>query len=338
MADRLHPTGYASTGLQEILVVEKIETQVLIVGGGPAGAACAWQLTQHGIPCLVLDKAAFPRTKPCAGWVTPQVFQLLETQPEDYPHSLTHFNQFRVSLRGFRFSLPTHQYAIRRVEFDNWLLQRSGAEVIQHQVQQVRQIEDGYLVDDRYSARFIIGAGGTHCPVRRNLFNENEARPKSGLIITREEEFAYPYQDARCHLWFFEDGLPGYAWYVPKTGGILNVGIGGSAARLKAKGQTLNEHWSRLVGKLDRAGLVTGHTFQPLGYSYRLQNRSPQLRWGNAFLVGDALGLATRDMGEGIGPAVHSGILSAEAIILNRPYAVRQIPRFSLPSLLHLRR
>jgi flavin-dependent dehydrogenase len=40
---------------------------------------------------------------------------------------------------------------------------------------------------------------------------------------------SYPFSDERCHLWFFEDGLPGYAWYVPKADGYLNVGIGGSA-------------------------------------------------------------------------------------------------------------
>ena len=314
------------------------ETQVLIVGGGPAGAACAWKLNQHKIPCLVLDKAVFPRPKPCAGWVTPQVFHLLNTPPEDFPHSLTHFKQFKISLRGFKFTLPTHQYAIRRVEFDNCLLERSGVDTTQHQVQQVKQIDGGYLVDERYSTRFIVGAGGTHCPVRRSLFTADETTPKSPLIITREEEFTYPFSDDRCHLWFFEDGLPGYAWYVPKTGGYLNVGIGGSAARLQAKGQTLKQHWSRLIKKLEREGLVTGHAFQPLGYSYRLQNRSPQLRRGNAFLVGDAVGLATRDMGEGIGPAIHSGILAAEAIINKREYQVNSIPRYSFPSILRLRK
>lgn len=314
-----------------------IETQVLIVGGGPAGAACAWQLQRHHIPCLILDRAVFPRIKPCAGWVTPQVFQLLGIQPEDYPHSLTHFNAFQISLRGLRFTLPTRQYAIRRVEFDAWLLERSGADVIQHQAQQVKHVEGGYLVDDRFSSRFIIGAGGTHCPVRRELFVQNTHAQQGRLIVTKEEEFPYPFSDNRCHLWFFEDGLPGYAWYVPKAGGYLNVGIGGSAARLRAKGQTLNKHWSQLIEKLERNNLVTGHSFQPLGYSYRLQSRSPQRQQGNAFLVGDALGLATRDMGEGIGPAIHSGILAAEAIVNKRLYQVKTIPRYSFPSILRLR-
>jgi menaquinone-9 beta-reductase len=315
-----------------------IATQVLIVGGGPAGAACAWQLRRHEVPCLVLDRAIFPRVKPCAGWITPEVFQYLELTPNAYPHSLTTFTSFEISLRGVRFRLPTRQYAIRRVEFDAWLLKRSGVEVIQHQVQQVRQIAGSYLVDERFSARFIIGAGGTHCPVRRALFVQDTQEQGGRLIVTKEEEFPYPYKDNRCRLWFFEDGLPGYAWYVPKADGYLNVGLGANAARLRSTGQTLNAHWSRLVEKLDRERLISGYPFQPLGYSYRLRSRSPQPRLGNAFLVGDGLGLATKDMGEGIGPAIHSGLLAADAIIHNQPYQVRAIPQYSFPSILSMRR
>jgi menaquinone-9 beta-reductase len=113
-------------------------SEVIIVGGGPAGAACAWQLQRQHVPCLVLDKAAFPRAKPCAGWITPDVFKHLELRPEVYPLSLTEFKSFQISLRGLKFRLPTQQYAIRRVEFDDWLLKRSGAEVHQHQVQENR--------------------------------------------------------------------------------------------------------------------------------------------------------------------------------------------------------
>ncbi len=133
-------------------------------------------------------------------------------------------------------------------------------------------------------------------------------------------------------------GLPGYAWYVPKAEGYLNVGIGWSAARLRAKGQTLNEHCVRLVAHLDRSGLVRGHTFQPMGYSYYLRGRAPQGRRGNALLVGDALGLATRDMGEGITAVIHSGLLAVQVIVEQCCYTVSAIPRYSLPSLLRLRR
>ena len=46
---------------------------VLIVGGGPAGSTCAWQLGRAGLDVMVMDTAAFPRDKVCAGWITLQV-------------------------------------------------------------------------------------------------------------------------------------------------------------------------------------------------------------------------------------------------------------------------
>ena len=83
--------------------------------------------------------------------------------------------------------------------------------------------------------------------------------------------------------------------------------------------------------------MVRGHEFQPRGYSYTLRGKNPELRRGNALLVGDALGLATKDMGEGIGPAIYSGLLAADANIHNRPDEISAIPRYSIPSLLRLR-
>ena len=168
--------------------------------------------------------------------------------------------------------------------------------------------------------------------------NAQNTRIPSNLILAREEEFTYPIKDERCYLWFFEDGLPGYAWYVPKVGGILNVGIGGNAAGLRRKGMGLKNAWQKHIDALKTMGLVVDHTFNPIGYSYHLRHSAQTMRRDNAFLVGDALGLATRDMGEGIGPAIQSGLLAADAISQGDIYSMKSIPRFSFPSLLGLRR
>ncbi|HTP63822.1 MAG TPA: FAD-dependent oxidoreductase, partial [Geobacteraceae bacterium] len=58
--------------------------EVLIIGGGPAGATCARQLTRAGFDVLLLDSRRFPRDKPCAGWITPSVLETLEIDREEY--------------------------------------------------------------------------------------------------------------------------------------------------------------------------------------------------------------------------------------------------------------
>lgn len=310
---------------------------VIIVGGGPAGAACAWKLAQHQVDFLVLDKAIFPRVKPCAGWITPLVLRDLEIEPADYPLGIKHFTDFQVSIKDFQFKLRTNQYAIRRVEFDDWLLHRSDPVLINHTVKEISVENDRYLIDNMFSASTIIGAGGTNCPIQKTFFKNELDGNKGALIVAQEEEFAYEYHDDRCHLWFFQDGLPGYAWYVPKANGFVNIGLGGSAAKLKSNNDTLKRHWGLLVEKLDKMGLVKGHDYKPMGHSYYLRGKNAVLRKGNAYIVGDAIGLATRDMGEGIGPAIQSGIRAAEAILSGQKFSVKSIQKYSFPSLLGFR-
>jgi len=314
-----------------------IKKDVIIIGGGPAGAACAYRLNQHQIKCLILDKAEFPRSKPCAGWLTPSVFDSLQIQPVDYPFCLNHFSSFKISLRGIKFRLPTHQYAIRRNEFDTWLLELAGVDCVHHKVQNIERMDGGFLIDDKFEAEYLIGAGGTHCPVRQAFFKREPYQQLAGLILAKEEEFLYPITCQHTHLWFFEKGLPGYTWYVPKSNGYINVGVGAKATGLKMRGKTIKGYWDQFIIKLAKSGLVNDHEYNPLGYSYYLRHSSPQLRSGNAFLIGDALGIATLDMGEGIAPAIQSGLLAADAIIHNNEYSIKSIKRYSLPSLLQLR-
>jgi flavin-dependent dehydrogenase len=306
-----------------------IQTDVLIVGGGPAGSSCAWRLKQNNVNCLILDQSSFPRCKPCAGWITPEVVRDLQFDPSDYPYSFTTYPTFQVSIAGITLKLPSNQHAIRRYEFDDWLLHRAGVPVQVHTVKTITPVADGYELDGEFSCKYLVGAGGTHCPVYQNLFQSPNSRAKETLVVALEEEFLYSCTDERGWLWFRENHLPGYAWYVPKANGYMNVGIGGMAERLKARGDTLKNHWNRLVEKLDRQGLVRDHLYKPNGHSYYMRQNRQEISRDNAFLVGDAAGLATLDMGEGIGPAIKSGLLAAEAILHHTPYSVASIPRYS---------
>jgi menaquinone-9 beta-reductase len=315
-----------------------IKTDVLIVGGGPAGSSCARRLGQNHVASIVLDRADFPRFKPCAGWLTPQVLHSVGPEVQSYPHGLTEFRSFDVSISGIRFKLPTHQYSIRRFEFDHWLLQLASTEFHRHDVRSIRFEKGQYIVDEEYSAPYLVGAGGTHCPVFRTFFSQVSPHKPGSLIVAQEEEFQYDMQDTRCKLWFFEGKLPGYSWVVPKKNGYVNVGIGGFTETLKQRGETLKNHWNGLVNSLEKTGLIRQHVYKQVGHSYYLRQNLAEIRIGNAFIAGDSLGLATLDMGEGIGPAILSGQLVAESILNKVPYSIASIPRYSFPSLFGLRK
>ena len=298
--------------------------EVLIVGGGPAGSSAAWKLRRAGCDVLVLDQARFPRPKLCAGWITPEVVRDLEIDIAAYPHRFLTFDRMHLHFKGLHLPVRCVQHSIRRLEFDAWLLERSGAEVIEHSVRRIREDGGAYLIDDEFRARYLIGAGGTRCPVYRRLFRELNPRATELQTVTLEHEIEYDWRDPHCHLWFFEHGLPGYAWYVPKQNGWLNIGIGGMAERIKRSGRSIHEHWALLTAKLDR-GLARGAHYDPAGYSYYLRGPVEVVRRGNAFITGDAAGLATRDMAEGIGPAVRSGLAAAEAIVSGAEYRLTEV-------------
>jgi len=311
-----------------------ISSHTIIVGGGPAGSTCAWELRRHGISVLILDKHSFPRPKICAGWITPRVFNALQIEPDEYPFTLGEFNRITFAFWSRQVPIRTRQYAIRRYEFDHWLLKRSKAEIHPHQVREIRLQEDWYVVDGIYRCRHLVGAGGTHCPVYKTFFEESTPRQQRFLIAAMEEEFAFTPRDPHCYLWFFDHGLPGYAWYVPKGKDWINVGIGGRLMTLKKQNKTIRHYWDLFAQKLESLGLITNYDFRPKGYTYYLRHTTNAGRIRNAFVVGDAAGLATLDMGEGIGPAVESGLQAAAAIMSGQEYRFRSIPKYSLRALL----
>jgi flavin-dependent dehydrogenase len=303
--------------------------EVIVVGGGPAGSAAAHHLKAAGADVLVLDKERFPRHKLCAGWITPQVVSDLQLEISAYPHSFLSFRRLQWHLRGLKLPVPCVQHSIRRFEFDAWLLERSGAEVVQHSVKEIHRDDKDFVIDGAFRCRYLVGAGGTSCPVRRALFDSVVPRARALQTVTLELEFPYDWQDPDCHLWFFEHGLPGYSWYVPKASGWLNVGVGAMATRLKQRGENIREHWQYLASKLERQFGIRMPS-DPTGYSYYVRGPLEVARIDNAFLTGDAAGLATRDMCEGIGPAIRSGQLASQAIVKGTDFGLDGVTGASL--------
>lgn len=311
------------------------ESEVIIVGGGPAGSTAAWKLIEAGIDVIVLDKHKFPRTKLCAGWITPKVISDLKINIKEYPHTIQKFDRLNYYFfQKLKLPIPTIQYSIRRYEFDDWLIKRSKAKLINHKVESIEKVKEHFIIDDMFHSKIIIGAGGTHCPVYRKFFSQISPRDEDNRIVTLEQEFPYSVINSQCHLWMVENKLSGYSWYVPKGNSYLNIGIGGTIKSIKSENSSIKFHWKMLIDKLAKRKLVQNFEFNPKGHTYYLRDKNRITQIKNIYIIGDAAGLATVDMGEGIGPSVESGILVAEAIIKQSHYSVKSISKFSLPSIL----
>jgi len=291
-----------------------------------------------------MDKAIFPRDKVCAGWITPQVVDDLQIDVAEYRRARTFqpITGFRVGLIGegraieVAYDTPV-SFGIRRCEFDHYLLQRSGARLILGQpVSDIHRDGSEWIVNDTIRARMLVGAGGHFCPVARIM--KADAHSPS-VIAAREVEFAIGESDRTAfaiaeetpELYFCQD-LKGYGWCFRKQG-FMNVGFG----RLDAHG--IPRETNAFVDFLKQTGRIPSDTdWHWRGHAYLLAGETGRNPIGDGvLLIGDAAGLAYPQSGEGIRPAIESGLLAGDCILRVRgtylrshlePYAAELRRRF----------
>lgn len=293
---------------------------VLIVGGGPAGSSCAWALRDSGLAVTILDRKKFPRDKVCGGWITPAVLSELLIDPAEYAQHrvLQPITRFRTGWIGGP-ALETDcnaavSYGIRRCEFDDYLLRRSGARLLEGvALTSLRRDGGGWVANDEIRAALVVGAGGHFCPVAK-LTGAKPVRERA--VVAQEAEFQMDArQQAGCQvrgerpeLYFCPD-LKGYGWCFRKQN-YLNIGLG------RMDQHRLSEHVNAFIAFLKSAGRISFDLASSLlGHAYLLYGVSARkLVADGVLLIGDAAGLAYKQSGEGIRPAIESGLLAARAI------------------------
>ncbi|MGA8145505.1 MAG: NAD(P)/FAD-dependent oxidoreductase [Candidatus Acidiferrales bacterium] len=297
---------------------------VLIVGAGPAGSSCAWKLRRAGIDVAILDKEVFPRNKVCGGWITLPVLDELEIDAAEYARGrvLQPITGFRTSaMRGREtetdYGKPV-SYGIRRYEFDDYLLRRSNARIIQGvALDSLERVDDGWLANGRIKARLVVGAGGHFCPVAR--FMGTKATGESAVAAQETEFEMTREQREKCsiraeipELYFCSD-LKGYGWCFRKNH-FINIGLG------RLDRHSLGAHITDFVNFLHQTGKIGFDLPSKLfGHAYLLYGRTTRKIVGDkVLLIGDAAGMAYSQSGEGIRPAIESGLLAAKVIVAAR--------------------
>ncbi|MFI5105684.1 MAG: NAD(P)/FAD-dependent oxidoreductase, partial [Terriglobales bacterium] len=239
---------------------------------------------------------------------------------------------FRISSMGRRevdVTFPNIvSYGIQRREFDEYLLRRCGAQVREGvPITSIERVGDAWLINGETRARMLIGAGGHFCPIARALnsgrngnTNGNHDGSKNGKneepVVAQEIEFAMsPDQAAQCRvqgetpeLYFCED-LKGYGWCFRK-GNLLNIGLGRLDQRALPDHVARFLEFLRAAGKVpfDLPGRLSGHAYLVSGYTPR------KIVGDHVLLIGDSAGLAFPQSGEGIWPAVESGLIAAGVV------------------------
>ncbi|MET0656587.1 MAG: NAD(P)/FAD-dependent oxidoreductase, partial [Steroidobacteraceae bacterium] len=210
-------------------------------------------------------------------------------------------------------------YGIRRCEFDEYLLRRSDARLLLGESFDGAQRQGKkWIVNDHIEAELLIGAGGHFCPVARTL--GAQLGKDEHAIYAQEIEFELDErQAAACavlpeqpELYFSED-LKGYGWCFRK-GNYLNVGLGREGNHQLAQQVHAFAQWLSAIGRIpsDMPSRFKGHAY--LLYSHA---RRPVIDDG-VLLIGDAAGLAYTQSGEGIRPAIESGLMAADVLCQTR--------------------
>ncbi len=269
-----------------------------------------------------MDRAHFPRDKPCAGWITPQVLEDLELAPDEYAKG-----RVLQPIHGFSVALPPGEgrvvdyggpvsWGVQRSEFDAYLLQRSEARLLLGQaVESVRRVDGGWIVNDFIRAPVLVGAGGHGCPVVRALHRSSAEAARfvsvEMLELTLDSRSAARRRIApELPQLYFSRDLGGYGWAARK-GDVLTVGLGrhGPAPPAADAAGFLAVLEARGLLPSGTSGVMRAHRYLAYGGSAR-----PLVGEG-VLLVGDAAGFADPRSGEGIRPAVESGLLAAAAIV-----------------------
>jgi geranylgeranyl reductase family protein len=300
------------------------QTDVIIAGGGPAGATAAYHLGRAGVRTLLLDRARFPRDKPCGGGLSSRLL-------ERFPHVRAALGEIdvhavhRVQIESPEGTTAIHRsrdpvyLMIRRIEFDDLLFRLARPHVSVREQALVTDLEvdaTGVTVKLRggetLQARLVIGADGANSIVSQ----------KAGLrVMDREREFAIdmmeetPRERLRAsdedalYVCYGIQGHFGYGYVFPKTT-CVNLGMGVKLDYYRAHFSGPHyEHHGRLVDDLRRKGVVEGESDRARFQAFPIPVAGPLPRtYGDRVLLcGDAGGFVNAFTAEGIFYAMVSG-------------------------------
>jgi geranylgeranyl reductase family protein len=314
---------------------------LVIAGGGPSGSAAAWQAVQTGAKVIVLDKAQFPRDKPCGDGLTARAVSYLQKMglADEVAkfHRVNRVTVFSPSQWELSFpkrpGMPDHGHTVSRTELDTLLLKhaesagamvRQGAEVAGPELDATGRVIGVVLKSgEKVFGDAVIAADGAYSPIKRALKIDSEYNGYSAIAIRSEMELDRADSDSLdiyLKLQFQGDQLPGYGWVFPMGGNRFNIGLGyvnsyrnwqsiNATQFLGEFLRTLPPEWDvPQIEELKKNKSVRAWRL-PMGFT-----AWPPFRRGVLF-TGDSLGAGKPASGAGISKALESGLAAGECAI-----------------------
>jgi len=309
--------------------MSQVETfDVVVVGGGPAGATAAHELARSGRSVLLLDRCG--RTKPCGGAIPPRLIKDFAIPDTLLVARATAARM--VSPKDVRVDIPIdngYVGMVNRDQFDEWLRCRAAAAGALRRVgsfERITRDDDGVSVvhfkarlsdgpgmkrevSAHVRARAIVGADGARSEVARQTVPGAE---RTRYVFAYHEILRTPeaapagFDGSRCDVYYRGSLSPDFYGWVFPHGDTMSVGTGSADKGFSLRGA---------VGRLrSAAGLTSAETLRREGAPIPMK---PLPRWDNGrdvVLAGDAAGVVAPASGEGIYYAMYGGKLAAEAV------------------------
>ncbi len=322
-----------------------VKTDVLVLGAGPGGAATALFLAKENIPCIVMEKATFPRDKICGDALSGKVVEVLNRLDKNIIDSLSAdakaldcWGVTFVAPNGMPLSIPFKlDYASnserrlapgfieKRIDFDNFLIglvkRESAIQLLENTaVESFEKTAEGFIVRSKDNkceihTRLVIAADGAHSQF---------ARQQGGIEVDRKHFSAGVrayYKNVSgiktgnyIELHFLKDFLPGYFWIFPLADNACNVGLGIRSDVVSRRKINLKQKLGEVIKThpvLKERFANAEITDDVKGYGLPLGSKKRKLSGDNYMLVGDAAALIDPFTGEGIGNAMLSGMCAA---------------------------
>ena len=319
---------------------------IVIIGAGPAGAAAALKLDRLGIPCVIIDKAIFPRDKICGDgishrvvdilrrWIDPSVLARFESaqniQLDSWGLSIegTKENGFDIGYRPYynKKQEAPPGFVCKRLEFDNFLVEevKKSPHITFYENTEIVDFQRntaGWLLTDKNNSltiqtQLLIIADGAHSRFAR-LIGGITLDPKHNMASVKAYYKGVTgfHADNFLEFYFLKNFLPGYFWIFPLPNGEANVGIAIVSEEVSKRKLNLRKCLNEVIEttpkfkkRFENAALIGDIQ----GFSLPLASKKRKLSGDGYMLTGDAASLIDPLTGEGIANAILSGAVAAE--------------------------